>query len=324
LNIKYLITGGSGFIGTNLINQLIYHKKIKVDLLNIDIAKPKLSTHLMFWKYCNINNYNLLTKIIDSYQPTHIIHLAAEADVRFKSLNDFTTNINGVFNLCSAINDCDSVKRVIFTSTQYVHQFNGQPQKDDEYYPFTIYGESKAKGEQIVREFNLDKIWTIIRPTNIYGPFNDVYVKGLFKVIRKGYYFHPNINIIRSYGYVGTVVEQIIKIFDTKSNLVNCKTFYLGDEPIQLLRFVKAVHNYLYKEKLKIAPIWLFRIAAFIGELAKSMNYPFPMNKVRYINMVTANPVNMNETFKVLGKGSLCFDERINNTINWYLNESSQ
>ena len=56
--IKILITGGSGFIGTNLINQLI--KDNNVSVLNIDLVKPSSQKHYSFWKKCDIMNFDNL------------------------------------------------------------------------------------------------------------------------------------------------------------------------------------------------------------------------------------------------------------------------
>ncbi|MDF1613101.1 NAD-dependent epimerase/dehydratase family protein [Stygiobacter electus] len=314
---KILVTGGSGFIGTNLIEFILLNRS-NINVLNLDISKPKLKTHDKYWIKCDINDLKALESFINDYSPDYLIHLAAETNVKFSKLSDFQTNIKGVENICKVVNKSASVKRVIFTSTQYVHQFHGQPNSDDEYFPFTKYGESKVEGEKIVRQFNLNKEWVIIRPTNIYGPYNDIYVKGLFRVIQNGYYFHPNIDVIRSYGYVETVVQQILKILELSSTLVNKKTFYVGDEPINLQSFVLEIHKNFGKNRLKILPIWVFYLAAVIGEFVSKFNIPFPMNKIRYINMVTPNPINMQRTFQILNHGNLDIKMAIKNTINWY------
>jgi len=312
-----LITGGSGFIGTNLISYLEIHYPNFL-IYNIDIRKPKLETHYKYWIRCDINEYESLFDSIIKVTPTYIIHLAAEADVKFTKLSDFRTNINGVNNICKVANERASIKRIVFTSTQYVHQFHGQPKNDDEYFPFTIYGQSKVEGEKIVKNFNLNKTWTIIRPTNIYGPYNEVYVNGLFKVISKGLYFHPNINVKRSYGYVGNVVEQITNILFVDENKVSSKVFYLSDEPIWLIDFVKAIHQEFLRNEVRTLPVWLFRLMAIFGEFANKINIPFPMNKTRFTNLVTENPINMAKTFEILGKGSYTFSESIKLTIDWY------
>ena len=65
---KYLITGGSGFIGTNLINELneVFDKIV---ILNIDIKKPQIAEHNKYWVDCDINNYNELKKNCLNFDP---------------------------------------------------------------------------------------------------------------------------------------------------------------------------------------------------------------------------------------------------------------
>ena len=314
---KILITGGSGFIGTNLI-EYISSKYNNIIISNIDINPPIIEAHKRFWVKCDINDIDQLSSVVKNIFPNYIIHLAAEANVKFTKLSDFKTNIVGVKNICKVANECSSVRRIIFTSTQYVHQFHGEPKNDDEYFPFTVYGESKAEGEKIVKNFGLNKTWTIIRPTNIYGPYNDVYVNGLFKVVDKGLYFHPNINVKRSYGYVGNIVEQITNILFVDENLISSKVFYVSDEPIWLFDFVSSIHKELGREKVRKLPVWVFFLMALIGEIAKKVNIPFAMNKTRYKNLVSENPINMKKTFETLGKGHYSFEAGIKTTIDWF------
>jgi dTDP_gluc_dehyt: dTDP-glucose 4,6-dehydratase len=55
---KILITGGSGFIGTNLIEHLL--KKTDAELLTFDINEPKIDSHNRFWKRVDIREYEEL------------------------------------------------------------------------------------------------------------------------------------------------------------------------------------------------------------------------------------------------------------------------
>ena len=66
-----LITGGSGFIGTNLIDIL----KSKYDtIINIDKNRPNKESHFCYWRECDILDYEKLSKIISDFQPKYIIH----------------------------------------------------------------------------------------------------------------------------------------------------------------------------------------------------------------------------------------------------------
>ena len=101
-----IVTGGSGFIGTNLVNYLI---KKKYFVINIDkltyssnkfVNKQRNKKNYKFFKL-DINNKKL-QKIIKKYRPKCIFNLAAETHVD-RSIdgpeNFIKTNINGTFNL---------------------------------------------------------------------------------------------------------------------------------------------------------------------------------------------------------------------------------
>ena len=97
---KCLVTGGSGFIGTNLIEHMT--KKGWV-ILNIDNVAPKEKKHLYCYKSINILDYYKLNKTILDFQPDYVVHLAGRTDLYGKHLNDYKCNIEGVLNLIKSI-----------------------------------------------------------------------------------------------------------------------------------------------------------------------------------------------------------------------------
>ena len=140
---KILITGGSGFIGTNLINHLLNMNNYTI--LSIDKEEPKIKLHHSIWRQIDICDSDSVNQIIHEFQPDYVIHLAARTDLRGKELNDYSANTDGVTNLLNALENTPSIKRVIFTSSMYVCEPGYMPKDFEDYAPHTLYGKSKRE-----------------------------------------------------------------------------------------------------------------------------------------------------------------------------------
>lgn len=167
--MRILVTGGSGFIGTNYIELLL--RTVQEEFINLDNRSPRNVAHRDFWQECDLLDAPRLKKIIADFSPTHVVHLAAKTGLDEKKLSDFEANVEGVENLLLALKEVSYVERVIFTSSLLVCRMGYVPKHDTDYKPTTLYGQSKVEGEKIVRAHNdLPYAWTIIWPISIWGP----------------------------------------------------------------------------------------------------------------------------------------------------------
>lgn len=320
--MRVLVTGGSGFIGTNFIEDLVSHGN---DVLNVDIKAPSIKSHTTHWAECDILDEAALSNILHDYKPTHVVHLAARTDTEGRHIDDYCANTEGTQNVLDAIKSTPSVERVIITSSQFVHQCQGIPAHDQDYAPHTVYGESKVLTEIFTREANLKCVWTIIRPTNIWGPWHARYPKEFWRVLKRGMYFHPGKQpVIRMYGYVGNVVHQIMKIIESRSEYVNHKVIYVGDKPINLLDWVNGFSDKLAGKKVTIVPRIMVRNLALIGDMLLLCRIKFPITSSRYKSMTTNNEIAMDETFELLGHPPYSLIEGIDITVQWLVKQDPQ
>ena len=313
--MKVIITGGSGFIGTNLTNYLYDNK---IEFLNIDLVKPRLSSLDRQWVQCDILDYEKLLKAISNFNPDTLVHLAAETDTNPRmTLEDYDVNIRGTRNIISVV-DHLGIHRVVFTSTQFVHQSQRGPLHDEDFLPYTIYGESKMINELDIRNAKLKSTWSIIRPTNVWGPWHLRYPYEFWKVLSKGLYFHPGRKpVMRSYGYVGNVVAQIIDILNSTSDKVNGKVFYVGDQPIDLYDWVNGFSLLQLGAEVKVLPRFLVRLLGWAGDLFFTLRIKFPITSSRYKSMTSSNIAPMERTFQTFGLPPYSLKAGISETVEW-------
>ncbi len=268
--MRLIVTGGSGFIGTNLMAHYIAQK---AEVLNLDWNPPLNTAHAPWWQQCDIMDTEGMRAVFAEFKPTHVVHLAARADTdEPNEILAYQQNHEGTKRFLDVVKSMPSIERIIVTSTQFVCEAGYQPKNDLDFQPFTLYGETKRLTEMATREAGLTCAWTIIRPTTIWGPYSLRYRDIMFKVMRKGLYFHPSKKkVVRSYGYVGNVVWQIEQMLKAPIDRINGKVFYVGDQPMDLRVWVDAISRNLVGKPVRYIPTWLVRSIAFGGDILKAV-----------------------------------------------------
>ena len=159
---KVIITGGLGFIGSNLINIL----KNKYFIINIDKVTyasnfKNIDPYIKNYKFYkeDINNKVFIKNILKKYNPSIIFNLAAETHVdrSIDSPRQFiNSNILGVFNLLESIRNYKKKIKLIHISTDEVYgdvKKNYKSKEKDAYNPSSPYSASKASGDFLIRSY---------------------------------------------------------------------------------------------------------------------------------------------------------------------------
>lgn len=285
IKTRILVTGGSGFIGTQLISDLILQG---VDVRNLDLATPKIEGHRGFWQCVDIEKQAEVEHHVATFNPQAIVHLAAKADFDPRPEAFRGPNIDGSRHvLKSAISH--QVGRVILTSTQYVNGPLALFDDDLAFHPVNAYGESKVEMEKLVRRPEYSGLdWIIIRPTNVWGPFHPRFPSEMWRYIRMGLYFHPTgLPIVRSYGYVGNVTRQIMALLRAPASCVRHQVFYVGDPPVDSGVFLDTISIELRGVPVRRVPRWLLRFAGHMGDGMRSVGLKVPLFTERVVRMTT-------------------------------------
>ncbi len=181
-----IVTGGLGFIGSNLIKILLSNNFFVINLDKVSYSSnfynikdfSKLKKH-KFIKV-DINNQKKLLKLFKKYKPKVIFNLAAETHVDRSIDNPYNfiqSNILGVFNLLEAFRKFskkyENTKLIhISTDEVYGDVIFGRSKEDDAYIPSSPYAASKASSDHLVSSYvRTYKIPAIITNcSNNYGP----------------------------------------------------------------------------------------------------------------------------------------------------------
>ena len=226
--MKILVTGGAGFIGSNLVDRLIDegYKVFVIDNLSSG-KKENLNKKAIFYKadICNLNKIFPLFKGID-----YVFHLAANPRVLFSVENPIEShkvNVDGTLNVLYASYK-NKVKRLIFASSSAVYgNIKKLPLREDmKPNPISPYGLHKLIGEYYCKLFSdLYNLETVcLRYFNVYGPKMDpegpyALVIGKFLKLKKEnkpLTIYGNGKQTRDFVYVNDVVEANILAMKSK------------------------------------------------------------------------------------------------------------
>jgi len=285
---RVLVTGGSGFIGTNLVE----HYYLSGDhVTNLDIVSPRKSQHAALWRKTNLLDSKALRQAVIEADPEIVFHMAARTDLEGKCMSDYSANTQGVSNLIHALQGVRGLRLTIFASSMLVCSVGYRPNGELDYCPNTAYGESKVVGEQIVRSEAAGRFpWIIIRPTSIWGPWFETPYCDFFMAVQRGLYMHPSgMNIHRSYGFVLNSVVQLARLAALDGASLLGRTVYMADhKPMELKHWAETIQRALGAPPIREIPLWILRGIAMGGDLLKTMGYARPpLTSFRLNNLLT-------------------------------------
>lgn len=249
-----MVTGGSGFIGTNLIHYL-YNKGYNVinyDKLtyasNIDGDRDLRGKKNYTMIKADILDAGSLESVVQSYGIDTIIHLAAESHVdnSITNPNIFAeTNVMGTLNVLNVAKDYNLRLHHVSTDEVFGEIIVGSFNEDSKYDPHSPYSASKAASDHLVRSYirTYGLKATISNCSNNYGPYQHIeklIPKAITNVLNnKKVPIYGKGNNIRDWIYVGDHCEALYKIL-TKGKIG--ETYCVGaDEEYQNKQLIYGI-----------------------------------------------------------------------------------
>ncbi len=169
-----LITGGAGYIGSHIVEQLVKNKKTVIILDNLVTGYKKLINKKAIFIKADIKDKSKISKIIKDYNITSIIHLAAYLNVSEAEKNRkkyYQNNIIGTKKLLEACKN-SNVNEIIFSSSCSIYgNVKGSVNENKKPNPQGYYAYTKFKGEELIKKYSkiYNYKYAILRYFNVAG-----------------------------------------------------------------------------------------------------------------------------------------------------------
>lgn len=313
--MKVLVTGTAGFIGSYVALQLLARgdEVVGFDSLNdyydVNLKKARLARFIAHPGYTHIHadlaDRTAVESAFATHKPQRVIHLAAQAGVRYAAENPHiyvASNVTGFLHILEGCRQ-HGVEHLVFASTSSVYGANTalpfsehQPTE----HPLTLYAASKKANEQMAHSYaHLYGIpCTGLRFFTVYGPWGrpDMALFLFTKAILAGepikVFNHGRHK--RSFTYVDDIVEGVIRTLDTlpgkdsgwngnspdpaSSGVAPYRLYNIGNaEPVELLRYIAVLEQCLgRKAQMEMLPLQAGDVPdteADVSELIRAVGY---------------------------------------------------
>ena len=292
---KILVTGCAGFIGFHVCKQLLNKGLFVIGLDNINdyydvllkkarlkeldkFSKNKSNGEFLFIKG-DLTDENSLKNISKLYLPKKVIHLAAQAGVRYSIKNPssyINSNLVGFSNILEFCKD-NQVKHLIYASSSSIYGGNRKvpfSEKDFVDYPVSLYAATKKSNELMAHSYShLFKLpSTGIRLFTVYGPWGRpdmapmIFTKSILS--SKPIKIFNNGDMYRDFTYIDDVSEAILKLLYLPPKYLNDNINLNSSElpeltphriinigsgnPINLLDFIEIIENEINIKAIRV------------------------------------------------------------------------
>ena len=286
--MKIFITGTAGFIGFSLAKALLENNHIIhgydgiTDYYDVKLKNDRNKILNRYKKFSftkgMLENKSLLNNIIVKFKPEIIIHLAAQAGVRYsidRPRTYLSSNIIGTYNIIELAHKV-KVKHLMIASSSSVYGANKKTpynENDSVKLQMSIYASTKLATESIAHSYS--NVWriptTVLRFFTVYGPWGrpDMALFKFTKSIleKKKIDIYNKGNLYRDFTYIDDIVNGVLSLIkkipkykknsslnkiDSLSSVAPFRIINIGNsKKIKLLDFIKAIENSLGKKALR-------------------------------------------------------------------------
>jgi UDP-glucuronate 4-epimerase len=282
-----LVTGAAGFIGFHLVKKLLEtdHDVIGYDNVN-DYYDPFLKeARLAILNDCekfvffhnDLLDELMLAKVFGDHNPRLVVHLAAQAGVRYSLTNPkayIESNSTGFFNILEACRH-HNVEHLVYASSSSVYGLNEEMPFSTQHnvdHPISLYGATKRANELMAHSYSYlyGLPTTGLRFFTVYGPWGrpDMALFLFTKAILKGepIEVYNNGKMKRDFTYIDDIIKGLLSLLDSPPKSANhwngkvvdpsiskaqFKLYNIGNNsPVNLMDFIGEIEKQLGKKAI--------------------------------------------------------------------------
>lgn len=214
--LRYLITGGSGYLGSRLVEQLASRKNTEA-VVNLDVAVPEFRPAQTTYRQIDVRDAAAVATAVAEERPDVLVHAAFVLDPTRDEPEMYEVNVNGTFNVLSAASAHGVPRVCVTTATMAYGPWPGNPVPIDESQPVHghahyTYARHAAEADRIAQlwgTLHTQRVMSIVRPCTIFGPGAD---------------------------------NHLVRMWDSQAFFPD---FGTGDQPTQFIHIDDAVTGYL-------------------------------------------------------------------------------
>ena len=325
---KVLVIGGTGFIGSHLVDTLIkrgYKVRCLVrktsNLKWIEDHVKKNRIDLAYGDIVDKKSLELATKGVDV-----VYNLATIIDERWVRYEDFKKiNLVGTKNIVEACIKNQVKKFIYFSSIAAVgmESANHPINEQEHCKPTTLYGKSKYEAEKflnnVIKQNKINIV--ILRPPTVYGPREAYNTASLFRTIQQGKFkIIGNGKNLMSFCFIKNVVDAAILAMERET--ANNETFFITDErAYSLQEFAETIAKEYNVKISKIhIPYWIAYFTGFCFEtIEKITRKKALLSRDRVKTMTSTYTYNISKAKKLLGYNpKYNLQTGVKETAKWY------
>jgi nucleoside-diphosphate-sugar epimerase len=315
---KVLLTGSAGFVGKELLKELV--KEHEVVSMDKNESSGNLGT---FYK---VDMRSEIDIPVNSWDV--VIHCAAaKGDWNILDDDFYFDNVVATRNLLNYLRKCKVGHLIHFSTVAVYSRENSIGDETTLLEPNSVYGQTKLESELLIKEYAAENLipTVVLRPSVIYGRNNYANMYNLIKLLNRGYPFQINPEgIVKSHVSILNVVDVVMNFVIIKHKVDGLEIYNLTERPyLNLNSLLDIICSELGVKTPTInIPLWLVSaLFSFLGSVGKLVRRDLGFTKERLQKLSSSTHYTSEKLWDLMGGQIYKSEDQLRDMVKWFKEE---